>query len=94
MSHYVCSGCNSRGVKLWREGNVKKVNPKCADCLGFLDQLDQNGTVYSDKTNTRSDKVGNWFPAIPIKGEDDGYWGYLAIPETDHKWWKSLSNSN
>ncbi len=90
MTEYVCGGCNRRNVKLWREGNVRNVKLKCAECLGALD-VDKNGQVLT-KTGTRTEKIGTWFPAVPVKGDDDGYWGYLSIPEEDFKWWRSLSN--
>jgi len=88
-SNYVCSGCNKRGAKLWRETHVKQIKLKCAECLGVSQQIDQDGKVLNN-FGARTDKVGAWIPAVPIKEEDDGFWGYLSIPDADFKWWRSL----
>lgn len=91
MTNYLCSSCAKRNVKLWRETHVKNIKLKCADCLKVGD-VDQDGKVYSDKLKCHTDKIDNWIPAIPMKGEDDGFWGYYSIPDTDAKWWRGLAS--
>ena len=93
MTNYSCSFCAKKNVKLWRETHVKNIKLKCADCLGApaLD-VDNDGKV---PTNTgRTDKIGAWIPAVPMKdaNEEEGFWGYYSIPETESKWWKGLSS--
>ena len=88
MSHYSCSSCAKKNVKLWRQTHVKNVQLKCSICLNCED-VDSEGKILS-KTGLKTDCIGNFIPAVPIKGEDDGFWGYYSIPEADMKWWRSL----
>lgn len=87
MSHYSCSTCAKKNVKLWRETHIKNVQLKCATCLNA--DVDSDGKVLS-KTGSKTDQIGKFIPAIPIKDEEDAFWGYYATPETDMKWWQSL----
>jgi len=90
MTNYSCSFCAKKNTKLWRETHVKNIKLKCADCLGALD-VDQDGKVPTN-TGSRTDKIGSWIPAVPMKDDEGGFWGYFSIPDTDAKWWRGLSS--
>lgn len=80
---YKCSDCGAEGVRLWREYQT------------FLDRQKLRCRTCSEKheeKELRGDQIGWLIPAVP---SPDGktFWGYMSIPMSASKWWRSLPES-
>jgi hypothetical protein len=92
---YVCSGCNAFGCKLWRQYQTFEPKLLCAVCAGRdqckdISSLDKEGrifSIFSSRTGRKTDQIGSYVPAVPVKGED-AYWGYLSGGGEAVKAWK------
>ena len=95
MDQYICSKCLKTNCKLWRLSCSSSVELKCANCLGFGSKIDSSGKVVSDMTNSKTDQLGSFVPAVPKSATDfSGYWGYTSVPDNMIDWWTSLPSKN
>jgi len=92
-SGYVCSACEARGVKLWRQYQTfaEHIELLCAECA--LKDQKKTGPIDDDgkreSNGMRSDQIGWLVPAVPT--EDGGtFWGYTSVPESGVRWWRRL----
>lgn len=101
---YVCSGCESRSVKLWRDYNTFSSNCelKCAECATPA-QVEYETTHYTEQNRSflgaldpdglfmfrSGDQLGGLVPAIPTS-DGETFWGYTSVPTEDVLWWYGL----
>ena len=91
---YVCGGCTSHGVKLWRTagGFLESMSLLCAYCTVEEQDLDLRllsvtGKYHGD--NGSSDQIGSRIPAVPTESNDT-FWGYTSVPQEGCDWWSRL----
>lgn len=90
---YRCA-CGRTGVKLWRLPHFANNALLCCDCVcerEGLDVSEMDATGRVPWRGMRTDQVGSWLPAVPVRGDEPGsFWGYTSVPELDVVWWCAL----
>ena len=82
FDNYVCSKCSAKGVRLWRMYSSSHIKLLCTACTEKEQNRKHNARRYPHC-------IGGFVPAIPTK-ENDGYWGYYAVPKEGVEWWDNL----
>ena len=81
---YVCSKCGMSGVKLWRGYMTFNIELLCTSCVEKKEKR---------KWDRMSHSFGWRVAAVPTE-ENDGFWGYCAVPKKGVLWWESLPIKN
>lgn len=94
---YRCDNCGAYGVKLWLNHHLFKGRSelRCVTCAA----KDQNENIamslvgadgkHWNKQGYKTDRIGLYLPAVPMKGRN-AFWSYILIPPAGMNWWRNL----
>lgn len=92
---YVCSKCQAKGVKLWRQYQTfaDNIELMCAACAANnqskdISTMGKDGR-HKGEFGIESDQIGWLVPAVPTV-EGDTFWGYSSVPQDGCDWWHAL----
>jgi len=84
LDNYFCSGCNAKGVKLWRYPHFAK-DFKCQSCALSITRRDKR----EPRKERSGNFIGSYLPAVPAM-DTDTVWGFSSVPIDCVEWWNAL----